>query len=46
MKHIVTTGKIYLTYMAGVWGYYFLYHNQNDITRKTIQYWKNNVLSN
>ncbi len=45
MKHIVTTGKIYLSYMAGVWGYYFLYHN-NEITKKTVQYWKNGIITN
>jgi hypothetical protein len=44
MKFIITTGKIYLTYMTGVWGYYLVYHS--EIKNQTIKYWKNNVLNN
>ncbi len=44
MKFIVTTGKIYIGYMTGVWSYYFLYHNREELANKTIKYWKNNVL--
>jgi hypothetical protein len=46
MKFVITTGKIYLTYMTTVWGYYFLYHNHKDISNKTMTYWKTNIINN
>lgn len=48
MKYIITTGKIYLGYMTGVWGYYMIYQSESEIEikNKTIQFWKNNILNN
>jgi hypothetical protein len=45
MKFVIKTGKIYLTYSAFVWGYYFFYRNREELTNKTIHYWKNSILN-